>query len=197
MIETLDFDGWFKTYKPEETVYYAIYDPETFKVVGVYPKGPAESKEYKIKIETVIAEEIINGSLNLSFLTVDIETENLIISENQISVKTDSNFYKLESNMVDLISISLSIKYIKEEKKLYFNASENLLKQKDKFKDHILPCLFYITDYNDPNILYETVKLNLDELFSKQEVKFTLDIGKEKFSIFTKKIFNSYYFVIK
>lgn len=197
MIETLDFDGWLKTYKPEEPVYYAIYNPETCKVTGVYPKGPSAGKKHKIKIETVIAEEIINGKINLSLLTVDIENEELVISEKEVYTSAYSNFYKLQSTARDLISVSLSVKYIKQEKKLYFTASDNLIKQKDKFESYKLPCLFYITNQNDPNVLYDTIELNLTELFSKKEIAFHLDMEQKKFSIFTKKIFNNYYFVIQ
>jgi hypothetical protein len=197
MIETLDFDGWLKTYKPEDTVYYAIYDPETFRVTGVYPRGPAEEKKHKIKIETVVAEEIVNGKLNLSLLSVDVENEDLIISEKEFYISTETNFYKIKSNSRDLVSVSLSVKYVSEEKKIYFTASNNLLRQKDKYSEYTAPCLFYITDQNDPNILYETIELSLSELFLKRELEFSLDIGKEKFSVYTKRIFNNYYFVIK
>jgi hypothetical protein len=197
MIEVIDFDGWLKTYKPEDPEYYAIYDPETFKVTGVYPKGPAEEKKYKIKIETVVAEEIVNGVLSLSLLSVDVENEDLVISEKELYINTETNFYKLKSRAADLISVSLSVKYVKNEKNIYFTASDNLLKQKEKFKDYNLPCLFYITDQNDPNMLFETIEINLTELFASKELVFPLDVGKEKFSVFTKRIFNNYYFSIK
>lgn len=197
MINTLDFDGWLKTYKPEDPIYYAIYNPDTFKVIGVYPKGPAEEKKYKIKIETVIAEEIINGKLSLSLLSVDVENEELIISEKELYTTFNTVFYKLSNLTTDLITVSLSVKYLKKEKQLYFTASNNLLKQADKFKDYVIPILFYITNHNDPNLLYDTVELYLPELFLKKEIVVPLDVGKDKFSIFTKKIFNSYYFTIK
>jgi hypothetical protein len=195
--DSLDFETWLKQCIPLEVQYFAIYDPESFRVTGIYPKGPAEEKKYKIPIESIIAEEIINGKVSLSILSVDVETEELIISEKEFYITTDTNFYKIQSNSRDLVSVSLTVKYIKEEKKLYFIASDNLLRQQEKFKDYTSPCLFYITNYNDPNILYDTISLTMNDLFLKKQLEFMLDIEKGKFSVFTKKILNSYYFVEK
>lgn len=196
-IESLDFENWLKNYSPPTIRYFAIYDPETFRVVGIYPTGPAEEKQYKIPIETVVAEEIMNGKVSLSLLSVDVETEELIISEKEFYITSDTNFYKIRSDSKDLISVSLTLQYIKEEKKLCFIASDNLLRQQEKFKDYTSPCLFYITNYNDPNILYDTINLTLKDLFLKKQLEFYLEIEKEKFSVFTKKILNSYYFIEK
>lgn len=193
--ESSEFENWLKDYTHAEVKYFAIYEPENFKVIGIYPKGPADEKQYKIPIETVVAEEIINGKVALSILSVDVETEELIISEKEFYITADTNFYKIKSESRDLISVSLTLKYIKENKKLYFIASDNLIRQQEKFKNYKSECLFYVTNYNDPNILYETITLDLENLFSKKQLEFTLDIEKEKFSVFTKKIFNSYYFV--
>lgn len=193
--QSLDFDNWLKNYTSVEVKYFAIYDPENFKVVGIYPKGPAEDKQYKIPVETVIAEEIINGKVALSLLSVDVETEELIISEKEFYITTDTNFYKITSEYRDLVSVSLTLKHVIKDKKLYFIASDNLIKQKEKFKDYKSACLFYITNYNDPNILYDTIVIDLEELFSKKQLEFIIDTEKVKFSVFTKKIFNSYYFV--
>lgn len=193
--QSLDFDNWLKNYTSVEVKYFAIYDPENFKVVGIYPKGPAEDKQYKIPVETVVAEEIINGKVALSLLSVDVETEELIISEKEFYITTDTNFYKITSESRDLVSVSLTLKHVIKDKKLYFIASDNLIKQKEKFKDYKSACLFYITNYNDPNVLYDTIVIDLEELFSKKQLEFILDTEKVKFSVFTKKIFNSYYFV--
>lgn len=192
--ESIDFDNWLKNLTPIEVKYFAIYDPENFKVVGIYPKGPAEDKEYKIPVETVVAEEIINGKVALSLLSVDIEAEELIISEKEFYITTDTNFYKITSESRNLVSVSLTLKHHVKDKKLCFIASDNLIKQKEKFKDYKSSCLFYITDYNDPNILYDTIVVDIEELFSKKQLEFMLDIEKDKFSVFTRKIFNSYYF---
>jgi hypothetical protein len=193
--QSLDFDNWLKNYTSIEVKYFAIYDPENFKVVGIYPKGPAEDKQHKIPIETVIAEEIINGKVALSLLSVDVESEELIISEKEFYITTDTNFYKITSESRDLVSVSLTLKHVIKDKKLYFTASDNLIKQKDKFKNYKSACLFYITNYYDPNVLYDTIVIDIEELFSKKQLEFILDTEKIKFSVFTRKIFNSYYFV--
>ena len=55
---------------------------------------------------------------------------------------------------------------------------------------------FYITDYNDPNVLIEKFSITVDELVSKTK---TISVKNfpEKFSIYTRRIFKNYMVEIK
>jgi hypothetical protein len=193
---TMDFDSWLAEYVPKEIEYYAVYDPDTFLITGIYPSGPAQEKPYKIKIENILAEEIINGSVNLSRLSIDLENQELVIKENYIFSNQNYNFYRIDSKIENLVNVSLTIKYVNSERSIYFIPSDNLIKTKEKFVEYKKPCLFYITSENDPNILYDTIHLELDNLFSSKKLIFPLDTCGKKFSVYTKKIFKNYYLTI-
>jgi hypothetical protein len=195
--DEFDFDSWIENYKPEEISYYAIYDPSSFKVIGIYPKGPAEDKANKIKIETIIAEEIISGKIGLSSLTVNVEDEELIVSEQNYFTKSDTIFYRLKSSSEDLVKANLTVIYYRSDNKIVFSISSNLRKQKEKYIDSKENFLFYLTDSNDPNKLFHTVEIPVEKLFELDQLEFNVEIEKEKFSVFTKKVFNNYYFSIR
>jgi hypothetical protein len=195
--DEFDFDSWIENYKPEEISYYAIYDTSSFQVIGIYPKGPAEDKPNKIKIETFIAEEIISGKIGLSLLSVNVDDQELIISEQNYFTKTDTTFCKLGSSSEDLVRANLTVIYYRSDHKMIFNISSNIRKQKEKYINIKENFLFYLTDFYNPNKLFHTIEIPVEKLFERDQLEFNVEIEKETFSVYTKKIFNNYYFAIK
>ena len=56
----------------------------------------------------------------------------------------------------------------------------------------------YFTTKNDPHFMFESIKVDLVNLFKEKELKFTVKNNLEKCDIFTRKIFDKYeYKVIK
>jgi len=194
MDEQINFDTWIQSLVPHDPEYYAIYDPETNIVIGIYPAGSAKDKPYKIKIDSIIAEEINLGKINLSSCVVDPFTTELNILNNS-KYQNERYFHQIKSNVANLYLPTLNLKYLKDEKKLYFIASDSLREVKEKFS-YITQFYFYITVKNDPDLLYQIIKLNHEEIFSK-EFSLDLDIDIQKYSIFTKKIFKNYYLSIR
>ena len=77
MEEVIDFDTWIKNYIPQEIEFYAIYDPESYQVIGIYPEVAAAEKTYKIKIDKDLAEDIQNGIVKMNSCFVDVEAQEL------------------------------------------------------------------------------------------------------------------------
>lgn len=192
----LDFDSWLESHVSVKPEYYVVYDENTLAITGIYPKGPAQHKQHKVKVDTILAEEIIKGAISLSRLEIDLEQNELILKTNTVS-NLKNNFIKIDSKIEDLVSVSLTIQYNQKENILSFITSENLISIKDKFKDYHKPFLFYITANNDPNILYDTIEIDKEQMFQPEKFSFPLDVENQKFSVYTIKLFKHYYFSIK
>ena len=55
---------------------------------------------------------------------------------------------------------------------------------------------FLLTDYNDPNCIYDTISLKISDLLEKSK-KFTNLSLPPKFSVYTRRIFKNYLIDIK
>jgi hypothetical protein len=194
MNQSIDFDSWITNFDPPDIVYYAIYNPETLLVTGIYPEGVALDQPYKIKIDRILAEEINDGKIPLLNCFVDLETEEIILDSKNPSQNENQSLYLIRSIAENLNLPTLTCKFEKENSILEIILSESLMNNKSKY-DFMENFYFYITSKNDPNILFQSIKISQEELFSnKFSKKIDIDID---FSIFTKKIFKNYYFLIK
>jgi hypothetical protein len=69
------------------------------------------------------------------------------------------------------------------------------LKKRNIVWDGDTEMLFFITDYNDPNVLYETVSVKINELIGQSKI--IPMIHFDNFSIYTRRIFKRYVLEIK
>jgi succinyl-CoA synthetase beta subunit len=79
MEEIIDFDSWLQQYTAPQVEYWAIFEPTTGEVTGIYPDPAADDKQYKIKIDSDLAEDIHNGIIQMSSCFVDIDSETIEI----------------------------------------------------------------------------------------------------------------------
>jgi hypothetical protein len=54
---------------------------------------------------------------------------------------------------------------------------------------------FMVTNYNDPNLLFEMISFKINDIVEKS-VSIEIDVS-EKFSVYTRRIFKNYVFDIK
>jgi hypothetical protein len=54
---------------------------------------------------------------------------------------------------------------------------------------------FFITDYNDPNVLFEIVSVRIKDLVGKSKI--FKNIEYKKFSVYTRRLFKNYVIVYK
>jgi len=58
MEEVIDFDSWLQNYTPPEVEFWAIYDPETSAVIGIYPSFAANDKQKPVQLLEFIRHQL-------------------------------------------------------------------------------------------------------------------------------------------
>lgn len=188
MEKVIDFDQWYLNHKIV-IEYWAVYDPDTGKVKGIYPNESADEFQNKIKISSDIAEDIGNGKISLANCFIDFESDTLEITEIKSLIKIDDLLHRIiEKKYADIDHPDLTVSY--DNKKLTFMLSDHAKGKKRIHYNGDTLMDFYITEYNDPNMLYKKISIKLDDLIN-QDKHFDF-ICANRFSIFTKRIFKNY-----
>jgi hypothetical protein len=168
------------------TVFVAVYDPDTGKVKSVGPDIAFSNNQNKIVIDEESASSIINGKISLNSCFVDPSTNKLEIAEIKTFLRIDDILHRVpDSRFTEVKKVDLLITYFQETGILKF-------KMNCKAEKISSPELYFlITEYNDPNILYQKIKLSKSDLI-KGEVEEKLNDDCSDFSIFTKRIIGQY-----
>jgi len=191
MEEVIDFDKWYQDHKIE-IEYWAVYDPETGKVKGIYPNQSADNFEHKIKIDQEIGEAIGDGRISLANCYIDFESDTLEIIEIKSLIKIDDVLHRIiDSYWADSKDPDLTVK-VKGDN-LIFSLSDKVKSKKRIHYNGDTIMDFYITEYNDPNILFEKFSIQLNQLI-EEEKSFQIKLPK-KFSVYTRRIFKKYILV--
>jgi hypothetical protein len=191
MEEIIDFDSWLQQYTAPQVEYWAIFEPTTGEVIGIYPDFAAHDKQYKIKIDRDLAEDIHNGIIQMSFCFVDIDSETVEIVTKHSLVKIDDVLHRVidrkysPSQKNDII-----IQYNELENKIIFVLP---IKTRKIQWDGSTEMQFFITAYNDPHNLYQTIAFQLKDL-EQSSKEFIYTGPHNRFSIFTRRILKNYVF---
>jgi hypothetical protein len=200
----VDFDEWVKNYKPDEVQYWAVYDPNTGEVSGIYPGRAADDKPYKIQIETFIAQHIQESVIQLNSCYVDPIQQEFVVAYNRPISKIDDVLHRIPNKQwSNNVENDVYIEYYKKEKKLNIALTERFYGTRPasyEFKTkliekNIFELLLIITDYNDPNMLNQIIKVKIEDLVGKEKTFYNLNLP-DRFSIYTKRLFNNYIFEI-
>ncbi len=202
MEEVIDFDSWIEQQQKKKIIqYYAIYDPETGKIKGVWPEGALGDQKFCVPIELSVAESIMTGTLSPSFCYVDPETEEFTLLDSQELglTKIDNVLHRIiDKRFSKLENYDIHIIYVSQENKLLFQLSEKYggtfidsrkkeSKKRKVFWDFDTQLDFLITEYNDPNIIHEIISFKMSDIIGKEKIYIDLDIPK-KFSIYTNRV---------
>lgn len=185
MEELKNFDEWIEKYEPVEIEYSAVYDQKTGKIMSVGPSLAFRNEQNKTVMDKEMAEKVISGKIPLHHCYVDLDSLTVEISETKSIYKVDDVLHRI----IDLeysteLKHDVILSHDKKQQTLEIKISE------DK-KEHYNPdtdLIFYITDYNDPNILYQTIKMKIKE----SPNTYTLGKIPERFSIYTNRVFRKY-----
>lgn len=201
-MEEIDF---FNFSEIEEITYSAVYDPETLSIKSVGPSSAFKNEKYKISIPDDLAEEIISGKIKIHCCFVDLHSKTVDVVEKHYVRKIDDILHRIiEKKWSDIIDpeIFLLCEIDKNQIKIQLTSeyggtkkSSIALKRKCAWSgDTVMD--FYLTDYNDPNILYEKFSIVLNELLGKTK---TIPIKRfpKNFSLYTRRIFKNYMVQIK
>lgn len=192
MEEVMDFSTWFNDISIDPVIYEAVYDNVTGQVISVGPSHAFINENYKLVIDSEIAERIINGNINIRSCVVDIHNGVMEIAEIKSVFKIDDVLHRVVSKEyseienpdvmithcrnANLLTISLSSDY---------NGTRKIVWNGDTVMN------FLITDYNDPNMLYTMVSVKVSELLDKPFTVDNLEVP-DKFSVYTRRLFKNY-----
>lgn len=203
MAELMDFDEWARNYKPTPVEYVAVYDPLTGQVISVGPSYAFETEAHKLSLDQETAESIIEGTTKISSCVIDLDSNVLEITEVKNIFKIDDVLHRvIDKEWAEIKKPDLYLTYDSAEKTLTVELSEELggtKKLAEEFQpvktrkvswDGETEMEFLITEYNDPNLLYEMLSVKVNELIGKSKVFENIDYGK--FSVYTRRLFRNY-----
>jgi hypothetical protein len=189
----------------EKIIYTAVYDPDTLIIKSVGPSTAFKNEKYKIVIDDDLAEGIISGSIKIHHCFADLHSRSIdIVEKHQVrkiddilhriiekkwSSIIDPEIYVLCETKKNQIKIQMTTEYGGTKK-----SSISVKRRCSWSGDTVMD--FYITEYNDPNILLGKFSTTVDELVSKTKTVGVANFPK-KFSIYTRRIFKNYMVEIK
>jgi hypothetical protein len=197
--EIIDFDKWLATYKPEAIEYVAVFDPDTGSVKSVGPSHAFETEQYKISIDSEIAQSIINAEIRIHNCVVDIHTSTMEIAEIKTINKIDDLLHRIISvEYSKLVKPEVYLEYNLENKTLTIELSNEFGGTKEVSSSKPRKCIwagdtemtFYITDYNDPNLIFDKVCVTINDLIGQSKICKNLDY--QNFSVYTRRLFKNY-----
>ena len=200
-METIeDFDKWLREYKPPITQYVAVFDPSTGQVISVGPDHAFADQKHVVQIPQDIAESIITAEIQIHNCRIDVESGQLDIAEKKTLTKLDDMLHRIpdikysdqiESD-VHLIYNSKS-KYLKVQLSVDYGGTKKHKGSDGTRKfiwDGTTDMDFLITDYNDPNLIFEMFSVKINELVGHNVT--IKNIEYDKFSVYTRRLFKNY-----
>lgn len=200
MEEVIDFDKWIIEYIPPVITYVAVYDNVTGSVKSVGPSHAFEKEQYKISIDFETAEAIINSEIKIHQCLVDMSSRKLEIAEVKNVFKIDDVLHRIISKeFFTGSSIDLYLTYSVQNRSLSIqlseelggaNCSNDLGKQRSIVWNGDTEMKFFITDYNDPNLIFNMFSVTINDLIGKTKVIGNIDCTN--FSVYTRRLFKNY-----
>jgi hypothetical protein len=195
MEEKLDlapFDEWIKTLEVPEETYFFEFDADG-NVIALHPGPAVDHIKNKIQVNLDIALAIYEQGETLRHYKVDV-TSGRVIKVNLANItgltKIDNVLHRVVDKKWSKISKpDVSIEYDRTDAVLTFKINP-LLKTIEWQGDQDM--VFLVTEYNDPNVLQEMISFNVNELVKyPQRININLP---NKFSIYTRRLFDNYTF---
>jgi hypothetical protein len=186
METSIDFDSWIAAYSPTDIVYHVSYDPVSGSIFKVGNQTALVGDEYTTVIDTELAEKIIEGSLPIHRCFVNPDTQEVEIAEIKSITKINDILHRvieLEHSLAE--RQDLKITYDRSTKVLTIELLATTHWTND------LSMLFYLTDYNDPNVVYKDITVVLADIKNTPAV-YTDIVLPERFSVYTKRLFRNY-----
>ena len=181
----IDFDSWLATYQPTDIKYYATYDPMSGAVFKVGNRSALSDDTHTITIDNELAEKIIEGLLPIHRCFVNLDTQEVEIAESKAVTKINDVLHRISE-----LKYSLTVKH---DLKIVYTSAVNTLsiqqvKDNQWLDDGVLT--FYLTDYNDPNVVYKVISV------LTADIKIAPAIFKDiklpnRFSVYTKRLFRN------
>ena len=200
MEKILDFDQWYLDWKPPAVEYVAVFDPQTGAVLSVGPSHAFIDEKYKVPIDKETAESIISAEIKIDSCIIDINSNTLEVAEIRSVFKIDNVLHRIisieyagDTNPDIYITYNSKNKSLKVEMSTEFGGTKVPVvpvKERRIVWDGDTEMNFFITDYNDPNVLYQIISVKIKDLIGKS--KTFKNIDSDQFSIYTRRLFKNY-----
>ena len=200
MEKILDFDQWYLNWKPTEVEYVAVFDSQTGAVLSVGPSHAFVDEKYKVPIDKETAESIISAEIKIDSCVIDINSNKLEVAEIKSVFKLDNVLHRIISiEYTDQKNSDIYLTYNSKNKSLKIELSTEFggtkvpvvpVKKRRIVWDGDTEMNFFITDYNDPNVLFEIISVRIKDLAGK--AKTFKNIKYKKFSVYTRRLFKNY-----
>ena len=182
--------------------YAVVYNEDTGEVMRVGPNSAFANDSNKISIDEETALQIIEGNIRISACVVNIYTKELEIAEIKTAYKMDDVLHRIpDVRWIAMEDPEIYLTYDSNKKTITFELSTEFGGTRNTNKkitiirktvwDGDTAMNFLITEYNDPNILYEMITLNISELKGKAKIVKDITVPT-KFSIYTRRLFKKY-----
>jgi hypothetical protein len=195
-----DFDVWFSHYKLPPVKFVAVFNPDTGAVISVGPSNAFKDQKHKISVNKELAESIINAEIKIDHCVVDMNSNTLEVAEIKSVYKIDDVLHRIMSKKdSEIKKPDIYIKYdsklaiLKIEMSTEFGGTRKTrvgIKKRNIVWDGDTEMQFFITEYNDPNLLFEVVTVTINDLIGKH--KLITDFNYSKFSVYTRRLFKNY-----
>jgi len=205
MEKILDFDQWYLNWTPPVVEYVAVFDSQTGAVLSVGPSHAFVDEKYKVPIDKETAESIISAEIKIDSCVIDINSNKLEVAEIRSVFKLDNVLHRIISiEYTDQKNSDIYLTYNSKNKSLKIELSTEFggtkvpvvpVKQRRIVWDGDTEMNFFITDYNDPNVLFEIVSVRIKDLVGKSKI--FKNIEYKKFSAYTRRLFKNYVIVYR
>jgi hypothetical protein len=205
MEKILDFDQWYLNWTPPVIEYVAVFDSQTGAVLSVGPSHAFVDEKYKVPIDKETAESIISAEIKIDSCVIDINSNKLEVAEIRSVFKLDNVLHRIISmEYTDQENSDVYLTYNSKNKSLKIELSTEFggtkvpvvpVKERRVVWDGDTEMNFFITDYNDPNVLFEIVSVRIKDLVGKSKI--FKNIEYKKFSVYTRRLFKNYVIVYR
>ncbi len=200
MEKITDFEEWVTNVKLPSVKFVAVFDPDTGAVLSVGPSHAFTGTKNKIPIDKELAESIINAEINIDKCVVDMNANTVEVAEIKSVFKIDDVLHRVASTEYsDIAKPDIYMKYdsklatLKIEMSTEFGGTRKTrtgIKRRKIVWDGDTEMNFFITEYNDPNILYKIITVKINDLIGKH--KLMHQFYNNKFSVYTRRLFKNY-----
>ena len=189
----MDFDEWIKLPVNQTIEYYATFKDDG-ALIGVYPSHAVADTANKLKIDEEVATAITAGVESLFSYKVDVPTKKLV-KLNKFSthnlIKIDDILHRIiDKKWSNIQDPDITILHNTEDSTLTFSMSDKY--SNDIVWDGETEMIFLVTDYNDPNVLLHMLSIRAGDITENTKL-FALDLP-DRFSVYTRRIFDKYVF---
>lgn len=192
MEEIKDFDEWAESFKKHDPVFMASYDKSTGQVLSIGPSHAFAGQIDCVVVDRELAELVLEGKVAISSCVIDMQNNTMEIAEVKSIFKIDDVLHRVvDIEYANIDNPDLIITYSKQNKSLQFSLSEEYNGARRILWDGETVMNFLITDYNDPNILFNMLSLKIADLVGKSVTVENLDMPP-KFSVYTRRLFKNY-----